>query len=314
MRERLSPGVLLSLAPVARRTAWGGHKSRQHAGLGEVCIAGPEVPACLGEGPPVPLAVLARRFGSDLVGCRPRTQDFPFTAKLLDVGDWLSIQVHPPGAAGAGDVARSEAWYVLDADATSRVIHGLRGDVSQADLRDAVRRKALPQIARYVPAAAGDLFFVPAGMVHALGPGLLAYEIGESSGVTHRLFDWGRSQTAQRPLAIDAGLRAADVGLGGWRIPANGQPQMDGSVETLLDAGAYALARARLGTAPIEQHTRGACHVITAIEGMVHVQTRSECRRLAPQDSAAVPASTPGYALCGDPSGVCLIASTGGGG
>lgn len=143
---------------------------------------------------------LVEEFGEELLGSRGAShKTFPLLTKWLDCRDWLSVQVHPDDALAVeltGDPnlrGKTEAWYVVHADRESRLIHGLKPEVSLHDL-EAAQGDGVLQCLREVAPQAGDLLFTSAGTVHALGPGYVIYEIQQSSDLTYRLYDWGRDR------------------------------------------------------------------------------------------------------------------------
>ena len=145
---------------------------------------------------------LVDAWGSALLG-RARLAEgrFPLLIKYLDARKPLSIQVHPTDDA-QGPV-KNEAWFVLAADPQARIYRGLAPGVTPDDLRKAVAEgeSTLIDCLRSFPVRQGDVFFVPAGTIHALGAGVVVAEVQTPSDVTYRLFDWGRIRPPE-----DAGL------------------------------------------------------------------------------------------------------------
>jgi len=121
---------------------------------------------------------------------------FPLLIKLIDAEQQLSIQVHPDNAmAPAGSMGKSEAWYVLAADPGARVYAGLEQGVSIGDVRTAIDSgHAFEALVRPHTVTAGDVLYLPAGTIHALGGGIVVYEIQQPSTITYRLHDWGRDR------------------------------------------------------------------------------------------------------------------------
>ena len=165
------------------------------------------------------LGALTRRYGERLLGGGHAPADgFPLLAKFIDAREWLSVQVHPNDRQASQLEAqargKTEAWLVLDAAPGAQVVVGLRAGTTRAQAADAIRRGRLDALLQYATVAAGDLVNIPAGTVHALGPGLLIYEIQQSSDTTYRLYDWGRLGLDGQPrqLHIDKGLRVANLG------------------------------------------------------------------------------------------------------
>ncbi|MCA9876662.1 MAG: class I mannose-6-phosphate isomerase [Thermomicrobiales bacterium] len=131
---------------------------------------------------------------------------FPLLAKLIDATDTLSVQVHPDDAMAAArglGTGKTEAWHMLDAAPGAVVYAGLRDGVDVAEFRAACLR--VDEVAGYlnaVPAHAGMTVIIPAGTVHAIGGGVLLYEIQQPSNVTFRLNDWGRRDAAGVPRTL----------------------------------------------------------------------------------------------------------------
>jgi mannose-6-phosphate isomerase len=123
-------------------------------------------------------------------------------AKRLDCAQELSVQVHP-----RGPESKTEAWVVLKAKEGSGVYHGFARTVTTDEVRAAAKDGSLPGLLRFVPVEPGQAVFVPSGTVHAIGGGLVLFEIQQSADTTYRLFDWGRD----RELHVEAALAAADL-------------------------------------------------------------------------------------------------------
>lgn len=123
-------------------------------------------------------------------------------AKRLDCAEELSVQVHPV----EGD-PKTEAWVALRAKPGAGVYHGFAKDVTTDEVRAAAKDGTLPKLLRFLPLDPGGAVFVPSGTVHAIGKGLVLFEIQQSADTTFRLFDWGRD----RALHLEEGLRCADL-------------------------------------------------------------------------------------------------------
>jgi mannose-6-phosphate isomerase len=143
-----------------------------------------------------------------------RFETFPWLVKFLDCCDWLSVQVHPDADAvktlWPGEGSKTEAWYVIDAQPTSRIYAGLKPGVGPQDLRAALTCGAVEECLHWFVPQPGDCVFLPAGTVHAVGGGVLMAEIQETSDATFRLFDWNRvdAQGQSRKLHIEEAFAA----------------------------------------------------------------------------------------------------------
>lgn len=159
------------------------------------------------------LGSLVRTFGSALLGDeRVPGQRFPLLTKLLDAGQNLSVQVHPrpsgQSSAAACNQYKHEAWYVLRAEPGAKVFIGLRPGVSPAEITRAAGSAAICELLHRRQVTAGDCFYLPPGVVHALGAGVLVAEVQTPSETTYRLYDWDRAASHQsvRPLQIKEAL------------------------------------------------------------------------------------------------------------
>ena len=140
-------------------------------------------------------------YMADLVGEKvfdKHGNKFPLLIKLLDTDDDLSIQVHPDDVAAFArhhSSGKTEMWYVVDAEPGAEIIAGFRKDVSRDAYMKHLEERKLKDILNVYKAKAGDVFFIPAGQVHAIGAGITLCEIQQSSDVTYRIYDWDRPGT-----------------------------------------------------------------------------------------------------------------------
>lgn len=205
------------------------------------------------------LAEAQKLWGEALLGRRNRASlaagKFPLLIKLLDANQWLSVQVHPDDAYGLaheGEYGKTEMWVVLHAQPGAELIYGLQAGVDRPRFAQAVAENRVEEVLRRLPVAAGDVVFVPAGTVHALGPGLLVAEIQQNSDTTYRIYDWGRTGADGKPRALhlDKALEVID-----WKrsapslAPVRGEPaQQSGvGVELLAECAYFRTERLLLG-------------------------------------------------------------------
>ncbi|MEM7397223.1 MAG: type I phosphomannose isomerase catalytic subunit, partial [Verrucomicrobiota bacterium] len=133
-------------------------------------------------------------WGADLLGERAGADGFPLLIKLIDSRKDLSIQVHPNDATAAryGGEAKTEMWYILDADDEASVYAGLKPGTGPEEFEQAIEAgTAERRVVRY-PVRPGDATFMPGGRVHAIGAGCLILEVQQNSNTTYRIYDWGR--------------------------------------------------------------------------------------------------------------------------
>lgn len=122
----------------------------------------------------------------------------------------LSVQVHPDDAqAPAGYRGKDECWYILDAEPGAQIAVGLNRGMSVEELRAAALDGSIERDLAYFDVQAGDFFSIPAGTIHAIGPGISLLEVQQNSDITYRLYDYGRP----RELHLEEGLRVATRGV-----------------------------------------------------------------------------------------------------
>lgn len=126
--------------------------------------------------------------------------------KLLDPADWLSVQVHPPHEYALrveGKPGKYEAWYVLS---PGELVYGLARPVSREELRERALAGTLEEVLRRVRVEPGQVLYLPAGTIHALGPGVRVYEVQTPSDLTYRLYDYGRPRELHLEKALDVAI------------------------------------------------------------------------------------------------------------
>lgn len=223
----------LKFKPVFDDRVWGGDKIRTRLGLDfapmERCaeawvlsgVEGKQTVVSNGFLAGNELNELVEVYMDDLVGEKVFEKHgdlFPLLIKFIDAREWLSVQVHPDD-----DLARkrgmpngkTEMWYVIDADDNSQLISGFNLKINQKVFLDHLQQKTLPQILNFEKVSAGDVFYMPAGRIHALGPGILLAEIQQTSDATYRIYDWDRVDKMgnTREMHVDQSLAAIDFNI-----------------------------------------------------------------------------------------------------
>ena len=144
--------------------------------------------------------------------------EFPLLLKFIDARDWLSIQVHPDDEIAQKrhlPNGKTEMWYILQADENAQLITGFKKKINRETYLKYFEEKKLPEILNYETVKSGDVFFMPAGRVHATGPGILLAEIQQSSDATFRIYDWDRIDASgmKRELHTKEALDAIDYAV-----------------------------------------------------------------------------------------------------
>lgn len=163
---------------------------------------------------------------------------FPLLIKRLDCHEVLSVQVHPDDRLAEmrhGSAGKTEMWYVTDAEPGASLYIGLRKGTSREDYLRAVAEERLPELLNRVEVRKGDLFFIPAGTVHALGAGLKVVEVQQTSDITYRIYDWGRVDADGEPRELHTALAvdAIDFGVDAGNLVMKYAPRLNEAVEAV---------------------------------------------------------------------------------
>ena len=174
--------------------------------VGEAWLTGPESLIETGRLAGQTLSTIAATYTAQLVGANKQAAEFPLLVKLLFPADKLSVQVHPDDAhaqAMGQPRGKTECWYVLEADPGAQIALGLIPGATADSVRTAIAAGTLEGLLNWVPVTTGDMVFVDAGTVHAIGPGMVLLETQQTCDITFRMYDYGRP----RELHIDDALR-----------------------------------------------------------------------------------------------------------
>ncbi len=158
------------------------------------------------------LGELIAAYPQKMLGSRNAAPEFSLLVKFIDAQDWLSVQVHPDDERAAkleGEPrGKTECWYIIDAAPGAQIAYGLAEALNAASFRRAIEAGRTKDVLQYVTVAPGDFIYVPAGTLHALGPGILLYELQQTSDTTYRLYDWDRPGLDGKPrqLHLDKAL------------------------------------------------------------------------------------------------------------
>lgn len=135
--------------------------------------------------------------------------EFPLLIKFIDAAEPLSVQVHPDDKLAAErhhSFGKTEMWYVLHADRGAELISGFREPVNSEVFTRHLKNKSLPSILNAEKVDPGDVFYIPAGRVHAIGAGILVAEIQQTSDITYRIYDWDRTDPTGKSRALHTDL------------------------------------------------------------------------------------------------------------
>ena len=306
---------LLVVEPVFAERLWGGTTLRQWFGtsvpdgiIGE-CWAVSGMDAMSGairSGAPEGFT-LRQAWSAGLVTGRPEPGDFPLLCKFLDPQDWLSVQVHPDDAQARAlegqPRGKAECWLVVSAQDGAELILGHTARTAD-ELREALVAGTLMERLVRVPVQADDFFMVSAGEVHSVGPGMLVYEVQQSSDITYRLYDFDRvgPDGRQRELHVDKGFGvvsaphdpAAARTAGPWE-----QIRPRGRRRVLVDCPQFRVQRWELLHEHCHMHAPG-FRVLSVIGGWGMLSTELGSVELGMGTSVVIPAGAGEARIEGD--------------
>jgi mannose-6-phosphate isomerase len=317
--------------PYFRPQVWGGRRLEQYLGrplpaagaFGEAWVLSAQSlhVSRVAEGPlqGLPLTELWATRQNDLTGrpdticgtgvsparaaatAAPQHRPFPLLLKYLDCQDLLSIQVHPTDEIARelrpGELGKTEAWVVLDADPSARIYAGLRSGVTRADVQRGLADGSLAQCLHAITPQKGQCIFLRAGTVHAVGGGVLIAEVQQSSDATFRLFDWNRPGADGKPrtLHTEEALRSIDW-TAGPVSPAVGLPipglAQGGDGQRLVECRYFSIDRYHV-SAPRELPYPGQLSLWMVLQGGVELDGRATGyrRRFSRGETVLVPAA-----------------------
>lgn len=211
----------------------------------------------------------AEVFGEGFVD----SERFPLLVKILDAQDDLSIQVHPPAevAGELGGEAKTEMWYVASAEPGAALYVGLREGVDREEFERGIAAGTTADQVHRIEPKAGEFIFIPSGRLHAIGAGLVIYEIQENSDTTYRVFDWNRVglDGVPRDLHVAESLKCIDF--------ADIEPEMGAATgDVLVDCPLFVVQRWDLGAGEgREANSGGRFAIVSVIEGEVRCRSQA---------------------------------------
>lgn len=255
------------------------------------------------------IASLRGELGEALMGRIDASERFPLLTKLIDARAPLSVQVHPGDAYAQRverqPVGKTECWLILAAEPEATLLLGWVRDTDRTEFERRVGDGSLGELLRSIPVSAGDVFYLPAGTLHAIGPGVALFEVQQASDLTYRIFDWNRSGPDGKPRRLHV-EKAADVLDYRAARRTTVRPfgyELDGLRRTTLVADArFWFERFELDGTPRTLALEGVPIALTAEADPLEVAANGTAVRLEPYSTAVVPAG----------AGSCTLRATNG--
>jgi mannose-6-phosphate isomerase len=259
--------------------------------VGEAWLTGPQCVVETGALAGRTLASLATELGGE----------FPLLVKLLFPAEKLSVQVHPDDAQAQnlGETrGKTECWYVLEAEPGATIALGLKDGVGVSDVKGAVAAGTLEELVEWVPVSVGDMLFVDAGTVHAIGPGVVLLETQQTSDVTYRLYDYGRP----RELHLEKGLQVIKPKTAAGKVAPKA---MDGFTR-LIEQKYFVVDRFDFGEVTEASVSFGGPGCLVGLAGRTVVSTSENEVVLYPGQAVVVPQGAGGVIVDTD-TGVSFL-------
>jgi mannose-6-phosphate isomerase len=222
---------------------------------------------------------------------------FPLLIKILDAEEKLSLQVHPPAnkAPALGGEPKTEMWYIAQAKPRAELYVGLQENVTRAEFETKIREGTVEKCFHRIPVNTGDAMFLPSGRVHAIGAGLVIFEIQQNSDTTYRVFDWNRVDVRGKPrqLHVKESLECIDFSdfePSPIRADATDAMQPNLHIQPLVQDPLFEVEVVTIVPPGRIDYSLSVPHVVAAVEGSIQIKHPSDPVTLAPGEFCLVPA------------------------
>ncbi len=299
----------LKFKPIYKTKLWGGNKLQRYyrhdeakvEAVGETwdvsAVSGDESVVENGFLAENTLAELAEVYLGELVGDSVYERygnEFPLLVKLIDAMRDLSIQVHPNDEIAAERhqcSGKTEMWYVLDAELDAFIVAGFNQPVDKETYLHLVAENRLEEVLQKYPVKKGDVFFIPAGCVHAIGAGCVILEIQQTSDITYRIYDYNRLDADGKKRELHTDLAVDAIDFEHWRNEPIMLPHVHNELQQIVDCECFTSNLMTLtkpqeyDLAPIDSFV-----LLTVVEGHVTCRYADDYMTLVDGETALIPA------------------------
>jgi len=257
------------------------------------------------------ISQLTKILGKDVIGFELPKKDlekFPLLIKLIDANDKLSVQVHPRDEYAKihenGELGKNEMWYIVSAKPGARIVYGVSKGVTKDTFEAAVKDDKIETCLNYLEVSKGDTVNIPAGMLHAIGEGIVIAEIQQNSNTTYRVFDYNRTDTKgiKRPLHIEKALEVIDFNNCGISGKQKGiEVKLEGnSSKTFLLATKYFSVEKYVIAGTIQEKADGSkFYTYTCLKGEGKITYSGGEVKISMGESVLIPALLGDYSIEG---------------
>ena len=234
------------------------------------------------------------------LGTLCKSNELPILIKLIDAQDNLSVQVHPNNAQAKeweDQNGKTEMWYVVQSDKGAKMTCGVKKDITKKELQKAISENRVEELLNTVPSKKGDVFFVEAGTVHAIGKGNVIAEIQQNSNVTYRLYDYGRIGKDGKPreLHIEKGVKASNC----QKNEPRKIPLCSDGTRLLGSCEYFAVKELEISGSKNLFADEKSYHALIAVDGEAELTTENYAQKIKAGETVFIPASMGGYTLSG---------------
>lgn len=242
------------------------------------------------------LCWLMENHAPDLLGdARPLSGHFPLLVKILDAQETLSLQVHPPAekAAQLGGEPKTELWHIAAAAPDAELFAGLKRGVAREEFERRMHDGSVADCFHRIPVRTGDSMFLPSGRVHALGAGIVLFEIQQNSDTTYRVFDWNRVGLDGKPRELHLAQSLASIDFDDFEprlIPRRSTVEQGCEVQPLVNDALFAVDAVSLKPGQSVSWLTPRCLIVGVVEGNLTLTVGEHTLQIAPGQFSLVPA------------------------
>jgi mannose-6-phosphate isomerase len=241
---------------------------------------------------------LMENHARELLGdAKPASENrFPLLIKILDAREKLSLQVHPPAskAAELKGEPKTEMWFIADAAPGAELFVGLKRGVTRAEFEKKISDGSVADCFHRVPVRAGDTMFLPSGRVHAIGSGLVIFEIQQNSDTTYRVFDWNRTGLDGQPREVHVAQSLASIDFNDFEPKLAGENFAgDDKIKSrsLVRDPLFNVENLEMKTGAVAKLEERKLQIVAAVSGQIEIKSGSEIVNLSAGQFGLIPAS-----------------------
>jgi mannose-6-phosphate isomerase len=237
---------------------------------------------------------------AELLGPRaPAPARFPLLIKIIDAQDNLSLQVHPPSAVAArlGGEPKTEMWYVARAERGAELFVGLKRGVRRAEFEQKLADQTVAECFHRIAVREGDAMFLPSGRVHALGAGLVIFEVQQNSDTTYRVFDWNRVDRDGRARELHVPQSLASIEFEDFEpalLPRTVSPSPPGTIRPLVRDDLFSVSLRQWAGGEQQAWPAGRMRILGVLQGALRIEGAGEMVKIGAGQFCLVPAQCEG--------------------